>query len=244
MARINSNWFEFKGINSADIGVALRDAHAFSVAEDRGEALEICGRDGDTWVAEDGAKSFDLKRVCRVRASRMRGVAAWLTGSGKLRFSSEPNVAYEACIRRRVDFKLAVPGTDPIYEFSVTFTCQPHPFVWPIQSSLTFTEDSVFAGQGNAEALPVITVAGGGDINLMVNAQTVLIDNLKGSITLDCEARTAYTVDKSGRWSFAGRQVTLMGDWPRLLPEGESTNRIAFSGDVTKVEIEPWWRWY
>jgi phage-related protein len=62
-----------------------------------------------------------------------------------------------------------------------------------------------------------------------------------GSITIDCDAKTAYTVDISGNKSFAGRQVTVVDDlWPYMEP-GE--NSVSWSGDAGLVIIQPWWRW-
>lgn len=244
MARNASNWFEFKGARSSDLGVLLRDVHALSRAEERGEAVEVPGRSGELWLGEGADRPFELRRVCRAPASRLREIAAWLSGSGGLRFSDEPGAQYEARVGRRVDFKRAIPGADPLYEFSVSFTCQPHPLLWPQPEPLILSQPATLPGQGSAPAQPRITVSGAGEVNLMVNGATALIDDLSGSVTLDCEARTAYAEDDTGHRVFAGRQVTLMSDWPTLLPAGEAVNRISWTGNVASVTVEPRWRWY
>ena len=137
MARSNSAWFEFAGINSRDMGVQLKDAHIDFSGKWRGEIKEIPHKNGFLWMGENAREYYEIKRTCRVRESNKRAVKAWLMGQGFLRFSHEPEAQYDARIIQRVEFKMVCPGADPIYEFTVVFTCQPDPYVYPAAGDFT-----------------------------------------------------------------------------------------------------------
>ena len=80
---------------------------------------------------------------------------------------------------------------------------------------------------------PVITVYGTGDITLMVGTIVVELEGVSGSITLDSELQEAYsgTTDMNSAMS---------GEFPLLKP---GMNAISWTGEVSKVEIQPRWRY-
>ncbi|QTE70704.1 hypothetical protein JRC49_13015 [Clostridiales bacterium FE2011] len=80
---------------------------------------------------------------------------------------------------------------------------------------------------------PILTVTGSGDITLMVGTTIVELENISGSIVLDCALQEAY------------QGSTLMndhmtGEFPVLKP---GANAISWAGTVTKVVIQPNWRY-
>ena len=77
----------------------------------------------------------------------------------------------------------------------------------------------------------MITVYGNGEVTLMVGMTIVELD-VSGSITLDTPLMEAY----SGSTSM---NSAMSGDFPVLLP---GQNAISWTGNVTKVEILPNWR--
>ena len=80
-----------------------------------------------------------------------------------------------------------------------------------------------------------------GEITLMVNDCAAVLSGVEDHITLDCEAMMGL---KDG--ANVSGQVTLLGggedEWPRLKAEGE-TNAVSWTGSVSRVEIQPRWRW-
>ena len=97
-------------------------------------------------------------------------------------------------------------------------------------SSITLTN------RGNIISRPTVTVYGSGNVELAINAVTVLslsIDD--GYITIDAEEMNAYHGD-----ALMNRRVT--GDYADLaLKAGENT--ISWSGDVTGIKVEDFSRW-
>mgnify|MGYP003222896006 CR=1 FL=1 len=74
---------------------------------------------------------------------------------------------------------------------------------------------------------------GSGSITLMVGMTIVELEGITGSITLDSRLQEAY----SGVTSL---NSAMSGDFPKLLP---GNNAVSWTGNVTKVDIQPNWRY-
>lgn len=90
--------------------------------------------------------------------------------------------------------------------------------------------------RGNVLSRPTVTVYGSGNVELAINAVTVLSFSIDdGSITIDADEMNAYHGD-----TLMNRRVT--GDYADLaLKVGE--NVISWSGDVTAIRVENFSRW-
>lgn len=90
--------------------------------------------------------------------------------------------------------------------------------------------------RGNVISRPTVTVYGSGNVELAINAVTVLSFSIEGgSITIDAEEMNAYHGD-----TLMNRRV--IGDYADLaLKVGE--NVISWSGDVTGIRVEDFSRW-
>ena len=92
---------------------------------------------------------------------------------------------------------------------------------------------STVTNPGSVYSEPVITVYGSGDITLMVGTDIVELEGISGSITLDSQIHEAYS-------GTASMNSAMSGEFPVLKP---GQNAISWTGDVTKVEISPNWRY-
>ena len=102
-------------------------------------------------------------------------------------------------------------------------------------ASNSFNEISL-TNRGNVAARPTVTVYGSGNVELAINAVTVLSFSIEsGSITIDAEEMNAYHGD-----TLMNRRVT--GDYSDLrLNVGE--NVLSWNGDVTGIKVEDFSRW-
>lgn len=102
-------------------------------------------------------------------------------------------------------------------------------------ASNSFNETTL-TNRGNVVSRPTVTVHGSGNVELAINAVTVLSFSIEGgSITIDAEEMNAYHGD-----ALMNRRVT--GDYADLrLNVGE--NVISWNGDVTAIRIEDFSRW-
>lgn len=106
--------------------------------------------------------------------------------------------------------------------------------------SVTMSSDSfnqiALTNRGNVASRPTVTVYGSGNVELAINAVTVLSFSIEGgSITIDAEEMNAYHGD-----TLMNRHVA--GDYADLrLNVGE--NVISWRGDVTAIRVEDFSRW-
>ena len=106
--------------------------------------------------------------------------------------------------------------------------------------SVTMASDSfneiALTNRGNVVSRPTVTVYGSGNVELAINAVTVLSFSIEGgSITIDAEEMNAYHGN-----ALMNRRVT--GDYSDLrLNVGE--NVISWRGDVTGIRVEDFSRW-
>lgn len=232
----------FNGISSEDLGFVVEQLPDTPRPKRNYEDHDIPGRDGGLIADLGGYEAYTAKIKLNAFGHPLSDVYGWLRGEGWLTTSDDPEyMRWVAFFDQIEDSRFRAMGR--CYD-SLTIPGRFQPCKHLVkQDVLELAEAQVFSGQGTEPASPVIEITGTGSINLMVNESTVLIDNLSGTLTIDCDARTAYTVDAQGQKVFAGRLVTLLDGWPTLLPEGEVHNRVNWSGDVSLVKITPWWRW-
>lgn len=138
-------------------------------------------------------------------------------GDSTVTATADPNAEYDALW---LDIKA---GTSVDFTLSVTM------------ASDSFNEISL-TNRGNVLSRPTVTVYGSGNVELAINAVTVLSFSIEGgSITIDAEEMNAYHGD-----ALMNRHVT--GDYADLaLKVGE--NAISWTGDVTGIKVEDFSRW-
>lgn len=138
-------------------------------------------------------------------------------GAATMTATADSNAKYDALW---LDIKA---GTSVDFTLAVTMSIE------------SFNEISL-TNRGNVVSRPTVTVYGSGNVELAINAVTVLsfsIDN--GYITIDADEMNAYHGD-----SLMNRRVT--GDYSDLrLNVGE--NVISWRGDVARIIVEDFSRW-
>ena len=116
--------------------------------------------------------------------------------------------------------------------FIVEFEVQPFGYDVFAQKIINTAPFSLF-NIGTFEAEPIITIFGSGSITLYVNNQSISLKGIAGSITIDSEMKNAYN-------EVTSINNKMSGDFPTLRL-GE--NYITWLGNVTRLEIQPNWRW-
>ena len=202
------------------------------------EEYQMPGRDGRIIEDLGGYDAFSTNIKINCNGASISDVYAWLDGEGWMITSDSPEfMRYVGFYGQIRDQRFR---TDACYD-TITVPVQIQPYKYKVQQDpIVFMQADVFPGEGNREAKPVIEITGSGDVNLMLNGYSVLIDDLDGTIILDCDTETPY-IEADGAKAFAGRKVTVIdNEWPKLEP---TMNSINWSGDITQVTLHPWWRW-
>lgn len=138
-------------------------------------------------------------------------------GAATMTATADPNAEYDALW---LNIKA---GTSVNFTLSVTMA----------SNSLN---EITLTNRGNVISRPTVTVYGSGNVEIAINAVTVLSFSIEGgSITIDAEEMNAYHGD-----ALMNRHVT--GDYSDLrLNVGE--NVISWRGDVTGIKVEDFSRW-
>lgn len=239
MGRIETQWFEFGGVRSADKGVRLIDSALYIRPPMRGDSLVASGRSGDLFQTDGAYDTVEIKRKCRVRLSALEDTSVWLTGSGLLRFSYAENRAYEARAVKAANFTQTIPGDDPLFEFDVTFTCQPFRLLYPEPSPISITQSgTTINNPGTAPSLPRVKIVGSGDFSLTIGMETLFFTGVEDGIIVDSALMDALTLDGA---LLANDHMS--GTPFEIQPGTNVVSWLADNGTVQSVEITPRWRY-
>lgn len=226
-------WFMFNGKSSEDFGILIASVPERKRPERRVEEIIIPGRSGFLTRDEKAYDAYTISLECSTRgSSHLDEIIAWLTGSGELILYTEPDMVYHASIHNQI------PISDVIYlynSFLLQFRVQPYKHkVGFCEYTETLTKADTIINHGTVHAEPVITVYGTGDITLNINGADYPLYSVEEYITIDSEMMEVFKGDISQNSKYGG------ADFPRL-EVGE--NNISWTGEVTKVEIMPKWRY-
>lgn len=226
-------YFIWDNTSSLTMGLWLSQYPDFVRPLERVNRITIPGRAGVLTLSE-GVQIYDpIQLTARVQTPRTANAEAlqeWLSGSGLVIFGNQPTRAYKAQITEEVVFSKI---SNSLMEGLIHFECEPFKRKYPAEADIVLTSSDTVTNPGNVEAYPVITIAGSGDITLVVNSEEFSITDVDTSVTLDCSARLAQTDGENVLQNTEGEfPVLLTGD-----------NTVSWTGSVTSVTITPNWRW-
>ena len=228
-----NDWFEWNGKRCTEYGIRVSEQPPLTLPAERVAFTDVPGRSGSltTLEGEDVYEDMVLTAQCFIQSgARVPEIAAWLRGSGTVTFANRPGGFYRARVVNQIPFEKILRG-NPHLAFAVNFRCKPFWYLRDV-APITLTQSGSFVeNPGNVFAEPVITVYGTGGITLMVG-MTITELEITDKITLDTPLVEAY----AGATSM---NSCMSGDFPLLL---RGKNAVSWSGDVSKVEIQPNWR--
>ncbi len=227
-------YFIFKNQSSKDFGLLIYEMPNRIKAERKQTEITIAGRSGYFTEDENETyKPYDLSFSCSTRlCKRLDEIVAWLDGSGDLIVSTEKDKVYRAKVSGSIKI------SDVIYLYQkilITFRVQPFKYSRnAISDTLTLTAPATIYNRGTIYSTPIITIYGTGDMDFTINGTSFGLTDVVDSITVNCEIEEVY---KDG----VGCNLQYIGSaFPRLAVGG---NAITWTGNVTKVVVEPQWRW-
>ncbi|CAM5580339.1 hypothetical protein SAFG77S_09085 [Streptomyces afghaniensis] len=146
-------------------------------------------------------------------------------------FDDDNEVHYKV---KSVQIETAENLVERFGEFTVIFTLDPFQYETnPIQ---TITSPTTLNNQGY-ESEPYIKCFVSGTGKIYIGEQTITINGVNGTIEIDSAMMNAY---RNENGLITNLNDKMIGDFPVMV---EGNNRISFNGDITKLEINPRWRW-
>ena len=226
------NSFIWNGKDSyEDFGIVITKLPPEVIPESDIEEIPIVGRDGDLTIDNNAKKSYTLPIDCTLLDSnRIQEVKMWLMGGlGDLIFNWQQDYKYEAKLNNKIDIAQSM---DICGEFQIIFKVKP--YKKSINDNVITLDyaGTLYNSSGNLSK-PTIKLYGMGDITLIVNSKTVKLTNIDEYVTIDSDMQNASkdTLPKNNN---------MDGEFP-ILEVGNNT--ISWTGNVTKLEIKPNWRY-
>ncbi|MDP4174142.1 MAG: phage tail protein [Bacteroidota bacterium] len=222
-------YFIWKGISSLDKNIMVTKLPSLERPDANIEKIAIPGRNGHL-TYDDGTYQGTIKPCeCALYDGSIDDVSAWLTGSGDVIFSNAPDKVYKATIINKIPFSKIIPT---FHNFIIQFDCQPHKYAIDNPTIALASPGTIF-NPGTANSKPVVKVFGTGSIDLNINDNIIYLTNIVEYVTIDSELMDAYKDTQL-------MNNEMIGEFPELIPGSNSVN---FSGNVSKIEITPNWRW-
>ena len=229
-----NDWFSWNGVKCTEYGLHVLEQPPITIPAERATFTNVPGRPGSltTLEGDDVYDDLILTAQCMIPdPGSIRTIASYLKGSGKVAFANRPGGFYSARIVNQIPFEKILRG-NPHRSFAVNFRCQPFWYPENVPVETLTASPSLLINPGSVYSEPTITVYGSGEITLMVGTQIVELTDIEDSITLNTSLMEAY----KGALSMNG---CMSGEFPVLNP---GANAISWSGNVTKVEVQPNWR--
>lgn len=229
--------FEFGGKNSfTDYGILITKRPSIPSPKRRIANVVVPGRNSSLRFDENTYEDITITVECSLKEgslpNKIDDVKGWLIGTGEssLIFDFQTDRKYVAQVVNAIDFTQAYRYFS---KFVIVFNCQP--FKYAVNnSSINLIAAGKVINSGTIYSEPIIKIVGNGDITLNIQSQIVKFKGIADHIILDSPQQNAY--NQSGE--NLNNKVT--GEFP-VLSVGE--NNISWSGNVSKLEITPNWRW-
>ncbi|BDR67198.1 hypothetical protein K144312032_14260 [Clostridium tetani] len=220
--------FVWRGIHSNEKGLKIISLPNITTPEKREEKIIIPGRSGYL-TQSDGSYEGEVKPVeFDYFDNRFDDIKQWLTGSGEVIFSNEPDRYYKARIINKLDLARVL---EKFHSGIIQFDCQP--FGYDLNNNLIIIDKPIsIYNEGTYESQPYMKIFGTGDVSLNINNKVIKLKNIIDYIELDSEIMECYKEHQN-----CNNRMT--GEFP-ILKVGE--NKISWTGNVNKIEIKPRWR--
>jgi predicted phage tail component-like protein len=231
--------FNFAGKNSYDdYGILISQKPVIPSPKRRVSTINIPGRNSNLRFDEKTYDDITLTVECSVKdkqnlADKIDDIKAWIFGAGEsdLIFSFQTDKKYIAQVINSIDFKQVYRYFS---EFPIIFNCRP--FKYAVENNILniIKTGTTINNPGTIESDPVISIYGSGDIVFKINGQQISLKGVSEKIIIDSVIQDCY--DDAGN----NLNGNMSGEFLKM-KSGE--NIIEWSGNVTKVELLPNWRW-
>ena len=196
------------------------------------ESIDVDGREGSLTILKGWE---DMTFEMRAALLGTNIPAKWRTALQKILiaktiyFSNDNTVFYNI---KHAEAGALERRLSSLHDFSISFTCAPFRYLRSVPLT-TMTASGTINNTGTVYSLPKITVYGTGSRNLTINGKLIVLNILSGSLVLDSELKTCY-------YGSVAQNQNMNGDFPVL---NVGNNTITLGTGITKIEIEPRWRY-
>lgn len=228
-------YFIYNGVDSRTMGVRVNKYPPIMRPAERVKYVSIPGRAGDL-TQKEGKAVYDAynrgMEISNMRNFDLHAVRAWLRGRGTMIVGNEPDYVYTVDLGAQCQFDKLIRG---IWGGTLQMHTQPFktPRIPPMPTTLITSGQTIF-NPGDADALPLVTMEGTGDVTLTIGGKTLAISGISDGWQVDFDLRWVLNTAGAPQWNAAS------GDFGALPP---GISAVKWTGSVLSVTIEPRWRY-
>lgn len=226
----------WKNIDSETIpGLIITNIPPITKPKMKTSITKIDGRDGDI-IEELGYESYTKSiSIGLARNYDIDRVMKYFTGAGELIISDEPNKVYKARIIEKIDYERLIRFKTAV----VKFYTQPYKYLKNEQSVILEISNETslnITNVGLEKSKPIITLEGTGTIEISLNGF-----NLFKYVFPENETKVVInSLEEEAYLDNVLKNRNMLGTFP-IFEVGENT--VSWSGNLTKITIEPKSRW-
>lgn len=221
---------EFKDRRSSEFRILIQNIGRRQRAEEQIDVFEIPYRNEDLMVHSNTYKPYLRRMELATKEKKyIPQINSWLNGRGKLRTSVDSGGYFIASVINGLDREIISRLFDSI---NVTFKVNPFFYLDSGDLIVTITAATKIYNPGTIYSEPIIKIYGSGNIDLGIGNKIYSFKSVDEYIVVDSELKYVYkdTLNQGDK---------MTGDFP-VFKVGD--NDIAFTGNVSKIEITPKWR--
>lgn len=220
-------------------GLIISELPPISKPKVRTKIETVDGRDGDL-VTVLGYSAYDKTvKIALTYDYDIDDIISFFSSSGVVTFSNEPEKYYKYSIYNQIDFERLLRFKTA----EVTFHVQPFKYAESeSERSYTFTApdpELVIRDNGNIYSRPRISITGSGVIGLSINDIEILTIRLGSNQTIVIDGETMNATSADGD-TLLNRLVTGNYDNIKL---NVGSNKLSFTGSVSRISIANYSRW-
>ncbi len=228
------DYFIWNGVDCRQYGIHVSEQPPITIPLERSTQTTVPGRPGSltTLQGEDVYDDLVLTVQCFISdPAQIPAIAGWLKGGGTVTFANRTGGHYNARIANQISFESVLRG-NPYRTFSVNFRCFPFWYADGIANISVTESGTVITNPGSVYSEPIIWVYAYGDVTLMIGTTIVELTGVYEGVVVDSVVKECYAE--------VLRNDHMNGDFPVLKP---GANAISWIGDVSRIVIQPNWRY-
>jgi phage-related protein len=221
-----------ESVNSlSNLGLRIAQPPVLPASQQIVVNISVDGREGTLTLRkgwEDLTFSFSVAVMGANFRTSWRTIMPQILAASTIYFSNDNTVLYKVKTVKagNLEQKLTSMGV-----CQLTFICAPFRYLCGV-AMITKTATSTIANPGTVYSLPRIKVYGTGSRTLTINGKPIILNLLSGNLTLDSELKECFYGD-------VAQNQNMSGDFPIF---NVGNNTVTLGTGITKVEIEPRWR--
>ena len=224
------SWVKFKNEKSSNLKLTVTSIGRRQRAEEQIDEYEIPYRNDNLIIHNNVYKPYIRQMEFAFKdKSKLPLIYTWLTGRGKLRTSNDTGGYFIASIVNAINTQKLSRLFDSC---SVNFKVNPFFYLDSGDEALNIQAATTIINPGTFYSDPYIKISGTGNVDLCINSRVYSFVGIDRYIEIDSDLKIVYkdTLNQGSK---------MTGDFP-ILEVGE--NAIAWTGNVTNIEIIPKWR--